>query len=224
MAIQWNAVGQTYSIRNLNLEDDIASWFNSQFDSANIKPLIGPFPNVSPPRRTTNVYFIEDSRNWNKSTLMYDNQVYNDILMKYDIEKQLVYALNPLSLQPVTLNQKKVNWIKTSIGTFKPRVDSQGYFLIIFEGDKFSLIKESSKDLIVNSGEFKYKRYDSISLVSDDEQVPVRNARSFVKLFPSHKREIKKFMRLRQLREIKKANKEKYLIQIAEYCDNLSDL
>ena len=224
LIVQINLYGQnnTHSLKNLNLEGDIDSWFNANSDSANIKPLIGPLPIASPPRRTSNVFFIESSRNWNEASMTYDNQFYNRVRMKYDLDKQIIYILNPLSLQPVTLNQDLVNWIKSPVGTFKPRLDDKGYYLIIYDGKSNKLIKESSKNLVIDAGEFEYKRTDNIYWLSESGKKPVRNAKAFPKLFPNHKKEIKRYMRQKESREIKRTSKEQYLIHIAEYCDNLS--
>lgn len=215
---------QNISTKNLDLEGNIDKWFNSHFDSANVKPMIGPLPIVSPPRRTTNVFFIEESRDWNRVSMMYDHQEYNNVRMKYDIDKQVIYILNPQTLQPVILNQELVNWIKSPLGTFKPRENSTGYYLIIFEGNNLSLVKESRKDLIVNAGEFEYKRTDNIYLLQENLRTTVRNPKSLIKQFPNHKKEIKRFMRQKESKEVKRSSKEDYLVLIAEYCDNLANL
>ena len=219
--LHWNAQGQKYSIKDFNLEGDIDAWFSARFDSVNIKPIIGPLVLVAPPRPSTNAFFAEKQRDWLNASLMYDNQFYKSIRLKYDIEQQLVYTPHPDNLQPVGLDQKLVNWFQTSLGVFKPREDGKGYYLIIYNGEHLNLTKESSKRLIIDDRVFEYARTDEVYLLMDNDKTRIRKAKSFLKLFPSHKKEIKKYMRSKASREIKRENKENYLVHIAQYCDNL---
>lgn len=212
-------LGQGYKIENFNLEGNLDAWFHSNFDSANTKPMIGALPLVSPPRRMTNVFFMEKSQDWVMADLTYDNHFYGNARLRYDIEKQVIYVLNPLLLQPITLNQNLVNRIDTPIGAFKPRKDAQGYYLILSEGKTFSLIKESSKQSVVEGTEIQYQRLDRYYLLYSDRKEALANTRSLLKKFPEHKKEIKKYMRQRESRMIKIQDKERYLIHIAAFCD-----
>lgn len=218
---QLSSYCQEYSLKNFNLEGDINAWFKANFDSANVKPMIGALPIVSPPRRRSSVFFVEKSQDWVTADLTYDSHFYSKAKLRYDLEKQVIYILNPLSLQPITLNQNLVNKIETELGVLKARKDSKGYYLILSEGNNFSLTKESSKNSVLEGTEFKYKRVDKYYLLFSDRKKIIINARSLLKRFPEYKKEIKKFMRTKESRQLKTLDKEKHLIHIAEYCDSI---
>tara|TARA_R110001592_G_scaffold11468_1_gene56592 strand:+ start:1316 stop:2020 length:705 start_codon:yes stop_codon:yes gene_type:complete len=220
--IQVQVYGQQYSLKEFNLEGDINTWYSSRFDSVNIKPMIGSLPSLASQRPKVNAFFTENTLDWMKASIMYDNQLYNSVRIKYDIEQQIAYISHPLNLQTISLNQQLVNWFRTPAGVFKPKNGETGYYLIIFEGEQVSLVKDSSKHLVIEDREFEYARTDELYLFTDNQKVHIKNARSYVKQFPSHKKEIKKFMRSKESREMKRIGKESFLIHIAKYCDNLS--
>lgn len=224
LLVHWSAFGQSYSIKNLDLKGDIDSWYHSHFDSINAKIYIGARPTVSPPGANTNNYFTENTTDWIRGDVMFDNHLYTGVRLKYDIQKQYVYLLHPSYWEPLILDQSQVNWFRTSLGTFKPRSNSQGYSLVFYEGENLSFIKESYKRVTAKDGRLEYQRRDELYLVRDGEKSAIHKARSFIRQFPSNKKEIKDFMRSKELRQIKRRNKEEYLTRIAQYCDNLSNL
>lgn len=217
------AYGQKYNVKNFDLEGDIDAWFSARYDSVSIRPIIGPLVIVSPPRPTTNSFFIENIRGWVDASLIYDRQSYTSIRLKYDIEQQIIYTPHPINLQPIALDQRLVNKFTTPIGTFKPRENAKGYYLVIYDGENHELIKESEKRLIIDDRVFEYARTDEMYLMKGSEKIRIRKANSFLKIFPNSKKEIKKHMRTKTSRALKRENKEAFLVQIAQYCDNLSD-
>ena len=219
--VHLDSYSQEYSIKYFNLDGNIDAWFKANFDSANVKPMIGALPIVSPPRRRSSVFFVEKSQDWVTADLTYDSHFYSNAKLRYDLEKQVIYILNPLSLQPITLNQNLVNKIETELGVLKARKDSKGYYLVLSKGNNFSLIKESSKHSVVEGTEFQYQRVDKYYLLFSDRKEVIVNARSLLKRFPDYKKEIKKFMRTKESRQLKTLDKEKHLIHIAEYCDSI---
>ncbi|WP_323757474.1 hypothetical protein [Roseivirga sp.] len=220
--IQLKGYGQQYSLKDFNLEGDINNWYSARFDSVNIKPMTGPLPNLASQRPKVNAFFTENTLDWMKASIMYDNQLYSSVRMKYNIEQQVAYISHPLTYQTVSLDQKLVNWFRTPAGVFKPKNEATGYYLIIFEGEQLSFVKESAKKLDIKDREFEYTRTDEFYLLTGNERVRVKNKGSYLKQFPSHKKEIKKFIRLKESREIKRIGKENFLIHLAKYCDNLS--
>ena len=156
--IQIKVYGQQYSLKDFNLEGDINTWYSTYFDSVNIKPVIGVLPNLASQRPKVNAFFTENTLDWIKASIMYDNQCYDNIRIKYDIEQQLAYISHPLTKQSITLDQKLVNWFRTPVGVFKPKNDVTGYYLIIFEGEQVSLVKESSKRLVIQNRESQESR------------------------------------------------------------------
>ncbi|KYG76687.1 hypothetical protein AWN68_06580 [Roseivirga echinicomitans] len=222
MLIQLEGYGQQYSLKDFNLEGDINTWYSMRFDSVNIKPMTGALPSLVSQRPRVNAFFMENTLDWMEASIMYDNQLYSSVRMKYNIEQQVAYISHPLTYQTVSLDQKLVNWFRTPAGVFKPKNEATGYYLIIFEGEQLSFVKESAKKLDIKDREFEYTRTDEFYLLTDNERVRVKNKGSYLKQFPSHKKEIKKFMRLKESREIKRIGKENFLIHLAKYCDNLS--
>lgn len=220
--IQWEVYGQQYSLKDFDLDGNISDWYSARFDSVNIKPMIGPLPTLLSQQPKVNAFFMENTLDWMEASIMYDNQLYNRVRIKYDIDQQIAYISHPLNSQLISLNQRLVNWFRTPAGVFKPKKDETGYYLIIFEGTQLSFIKESSKRLVIADREFDYARTDELYLIINDQKTRIKNARSYLKLFPTHKKEIKKFMRLNESSEIRRINKESFLVHIAKYCDNLS--
>jgi len=220
--IQLKGYGQQYSLKDFNLEGDINTWYSARFDSVNIKPMTGPLPSLASQRPKVNAFFTENTLDWMNASIMYDNQRYDNVRIKYDIEQQLAYISHPLNLQTISIDQQRVSWFSTSAGVFKPKNNATGYSLIIFEGKQVSFVKESSKRLVIEDREFDYARTDELYLLTNEQRVHIKNKRSYLKQFPSHKKEIKKFMRSKESREIKRIGKESFFIHIAKYCDNLS--
>ncbi|WP_339606478.1 hypothetical protein [uncultured Roseivirga sp.] len=219
---QWEVYGQQYSLKDFDLEGDINRWYSANFDSVNIKPLTGQLPVLLSQRPKVNAFFMENTLDWMKASMMYDNQLYSGVRIKYDIDQQLAYIAHPLNSQLITLNQTLVNWFETPAGVFKPKQNETGYYLVIFEGEQLSFVKESAKRLVIEDREFDYERTDELYLLVDNQKVHIKNARSFVKQFPSKKKEIKSFMRSKESLRIRRLSKESSLIHIAKYCDKLS--
>jgi len=224
LATHWQLKSQGYSIKEFDLSGDINSWYTAHFDSINTKPLIGAWPSVSPPGANTNNFFFENAQNWTVASMKYDNHVYHNLNIRYDIEKHTAYLQHPLFWQPLIVNQEMVDWFKTPAGTFKPKKDEKGYYLVLFEGKNLSYTKESSKRVIAKEGALEYKRTNDLFLLTEDKKIRVERAKGFLKQFEAHKKDIKQFMRTREIRNIKRDSKEAYLTRIAEYCDNLSTL
>ncbi|KYG84806.1 hypothetical protein AWW67_01805 [Roseivirga seohaensis] len=220
--IQIKVYGQQYNLKDFNLEGDINTWYSARFDSVNIKPMTGVLASLASQRPKVNAFFTENTLDWMKASIMYDNQRYDNVRIKYDIEQQLAYISHPLNKQTITLDQQLVNWFRTPAGIFKPKNEATGYYLIIFEGEQLSLVKESSKRLVIQNREFDYARTDELFLLTNNEKVRIKNRKSYLKQFPTHKKEIKKFMRSQESREINRMGKESFLIHLAKYCDNLS--
>ncbi|WP_268124438.1 hypothetical protein [Roseivirga pacifica] len=220
----FSAMSQGYNLDQFNLEGDLNKWYSNLFDSTNTKPLTGPVPSLPRSGSGTYVFFIEEEPNWLESTLNYDNRLYTNVRLKYDILNQEVYVLHPLHLQPLSLNQEQVVFFKTPYGTFKPKTNSKGYSLMFFEGNTLSFVKESSKRLIAKDGELSYKRSDDYFLITAEKKLQIRNAKSFAKLYPAHEKEIKRFMRSKDAKRIKRRDKEEYLTHVAKFCDKFPSL
>lgn len=170
-----------------------------------------------------------ESPNFIQGRIIYENQIYNDVQLKYDLfEDQVLINLQTKSgnsifqlinkfVQSFTLNNKifvnlsehKVNNSSTSI---------QGFYQVSFHGTDLILYKKHSK--------YRIKHYEKKIVLSEfknKETYYIYFERSFylinsksdlTKLFPNHKKAINNFYSKNRL--LLKSNYEMFLIQLSK--------
>ncbi len=166
---------------------------------------------------------------WKKGQVIMDGIVFENLLLKYDIvSNELV--LNTLNLSNTSL---QVSLKTGNISSFK--LDNKQF--IVFPGsgneDKplfcelvssghvdFLLLRKKEMRMVSSGGnDFEYKEYYNNYLRIDDQLIKFRGRRSLIKLFPDHRKELRKYISQQALILGTKNTDERALF--VDYCNTL---
>jgi hypothetical protein len=175
-------------------------------------------------------YFL--SENWQKGTVLFDNILYEDILMKYDqVTDKLVITSNETSTVPFTLFSSRVK--EFSFSGFKfiypgkingEASRSEGFYQVLWAGKATALCKSSKMISETITGTTIYKKFiekKKFYFVKNNQIHPVNNKNDIVSILKEHKKEVQSFMKDNQL-NFRKAP-EKTVIAAAEIYNKMED-
>jgi hypothetical protein len=175
-------------------------------------------------------YYLSD--NYTDATITWRNNVYPNQKARLDMYKEQLILLLPEKRYAIIVDPQNVDEVmlygKTFIWLTPPKESKlkTGYYIRIMEGEQIKLL---SKEIIsthtknesltaVTSFTHKTRFY----LVCQNQYYQVKNAGSFSKIFPEHKKQIHTFIRSNGLNF--KQNIEYSLAIIAGFCDELINL
>lgn len=144
------------------------------------------------------------SDEWMEGQAVLDGRLYTGLMLKYDIVKnELVLNtlnLNNTSLQ-IILNTAKISTFMMGDNRFVrfpgSKNDDKPVFCELLSDGEVDYLLLRKKELRINSGgatDFEYKEYFNNYLYKDGELTGFRGRNSLFKLFPGHKKEIRKYI------------------------------
>lgn len=164
-----------------------------------------------------------------KGSVVYENQEYGNVLLKYDLTKDLV-----IFLPDQDNNLTTIELIKNYIDSFKIQNSkfvylknnksiSDGFFEEKLKTNKIVFYikhKKESKDILKDKGRFiEYFTYKEYYIEKDKVFYKITNKRDLISLYPDLKQKIEDFFEMNKLSE--KDNQSKILTSLVEYINNL---
>ncbi len=166
-------------------------------------------------------YFITDD--WQEGFIYYDEQLYENVSLKYDLFRSKVIVEHPKSHQEIELISEKINYFGLS-DQFFVRLQSPtvGFYARIYDGNVkiYAMHYKSTQDNLTTktkTTEFLAKR--KLYIFKDEVYYLVNTKGSALAVFKEQKTELKKMLNQENISF--KKNKEYALKRMGEYFDQL---
>jgi hypothetical protein len=170
-----------------------------------------------------------ESPDWQTGTIVYYNQVYSNIQLKYDLVKDLLVTKHPNGYKLVTLENARVNSFSVPGSRFvyldslsNPSLLRSGFYQQLFNG-KLSIVAKKTKvieeNIIAEKLEQKFEEKNFYYALKDSVYHHITNKRSIYSLIDGNTESIKRYLKKNKIKF--KRDKESALIKIAEYYQNI---
>ncbi len=169
---------------------------------------------------------------WETGSVVYDNQRYDSIEIKYDIYSDLLlikYIDQQGYIRSIQLYREKVSAFQIKDHHFvNIREDSllgyiSGYYDLLVPGDRASVLAKRRKEVnetnTLNSLEYRFVINDILYIRIDENFYEVKNRKSMLKTLSDRKSELKSFMKLNKKRF--KKDHEKKLVEVVKYYNTI---
>ena len=169
---------------------------------------------------------------WETGSVVYDNQRYDSIEIKYDIYSDLLlikYIDQQGYIRSIQLYREKVSAFQIKDHHFvNIREDSlldyiSGYYDLLVPGDRASVLAKRRKEVnetnTLNSLEYRFVINDILYIRIDENFYEVKNRKSMLKILSDRKSELKSFMKLNKKRF--KKDHEKKLVEVIKYYNTI---
>ena len=153
-------------------------------------------------------FFLTDQ--FQKGTLQYENGIYSDIPLQYDMHFDLLVSrtfLNDINLQLVSEKIKSFSirnhiFIRVNADSSNAAFMKTGFYEVIHQGMISVLVKRENKiirSLKTDELAEKFREYDSYYLQDEKGFHPVSDESSLISLLADQKQEMKKFLKGRNI-------------------------
>lgn len=208
--------------------DNYLKWYDQQIGLKGTELITGQLAFPEQKAVVSHPYF-QTSR-WLNEDIEYRNIAFNDVSLIYDVHKDLLYIKNPGELivvnQAILPNQDQVSSFTYNGNSFKYLTGKEapidaGFYDMLHEGNQLSLIVKRIKEVKVgtNSGESEYVSTDKYFL-NGDNIYNFSNKRTFLKIFPEKKKEIRKYINQNHIK-VAKPGYDAQLINLTKYCESI---
>ncbi len=175
-------------------------------------------------------YFVSDE--YATGEILFQNAHYPKLQMKIDLHKDQLIALTPQNRHGVVINPAHIKRIRVhgkELTWNNPPAESglnAGYYILLSDGSKVQLFCRRYFQLMSPTDRIQKYFNESIKyyIVYNNAYYPVRNKRSFYKIFPSLKKQIKECEKSGRTQEYYSKGttieyKEYTLIRLAAFCE-----
>lgn len=182
------------------------------------------------PRRgsiTGYAYFIDEA--WKKGSVTIGNLTYDNLDLKYDIEKNkivLKFTNINSSVMQISLKKENIDNFVMNGRLFVPypgthEYDTAKFCEVVVSGEMNYLILKTKVLFPLNGGttDYIYIEYIKQFLLINNQLIPFKTRRSIYNLYPEHKQELRKYLRSQGIDPMKnRINDRKAMIK---YCNQL---
>ncbi|WP_339694214.1 hypothetical protein [uncultured Roseivirga sp.] len=207
---------EKYSIEDFNLEGDIGTWYETQVSTKSLYQVVGAYYSISRSFSGSSPFF--SSFYSVTSDLSYRGKLFKNVELVYDLQQDLLYMIHPIQTIPLLLKQRDINWFTMDGHHFVRVIGGKGFLEVLYKGQSLGLYKKFSKlDRTKDENTF-YLQREEYFLLTSKGLTKITNKKSFLKIFPDHKAEIRGF--LKQNRQLDfKNNLDFSLLQLTKYCE-----
>lgn len=163
-----------------------------------------------------------------KGTIYFNNQPYYDVDMKYDTyEDNLILKLPSQSkyffIKLINDKIDKFNIYGKNFVKLSNNAEVSGFHEILYQSKLLNLFKEHKKRIKKIIGDdfvyYEFNEENSYIVFSDNKYYKINSKKEFIKLFPTHKKNISNFYSTNK--SILKSDKDKFMIQLIKYVNTL---
>ena len=177
---------------------------------------------------TNHPYFYTDK--FSVGTLCYNDIVYLDVMLRYDIHRESIVVRHSEILNGVELNKEAVNWavfngykIIASKEVDWENIPDNRFLILLYE-DIYPIIKTSKASLRsrINNSEMEYyfELKDQYYICVNKICYPLKNRKSILDLFPDKRKELKQYAK--QIDLDFKRDPELAYVELIKYYERLS--
>lgn len=218
------AFGQ-YAVGDLNLDGDIASWYDGAIGEKNIPVLEGTHYLLPDLVLKYSPYFI--SNKWEVGQLTFDGENYENMYLLYNINEDVLIIRNMVlqnsMIEATLLNQAKVDEFEIHghefVHLWDSLVPSPGYYELFFDGEIIDFYIKRIKNEYVNNSQVEFKDEDRYYFFDGDSFVKYKGKKSLYKHYPEIKTELKNYVRTLSVNL--KSGEEKGMREWLTYADKL---
>ncbi len=171
-------------------------------------------------------YFDYD---WLEGIVYYDNQLYEDLALRYDIHQDKLLVEYSQGYESIELIKERINYFKINGHTFvrlSPTSDQpdvkEGFYDILFDGNLKIYVRRYKTILEIMDQQImkvEYINKSKLFLFKDKRFFVINKKNDAFNALAEHKSEIKRFLSKENIRF--KSNPELTLVAIANYYDHL---
>ena len=196
--------------------------------------------NLDPPFMQGSYYFIDEketmtpSQNpfykeaWEENgTISYEGRIYSGINMIYNITNDVLliwsYEMSKSNIKSLLINQTKIDSFIVHSEVFLrhdlAEIGVGGFYRKVMKGNHLSCFAKEKKTGELKDSNYEYEYDRQYYIKYHDKTFKYRGISSIYKMFPSHKKQIRKYMR--QEGFIMRRKDEAVLKSVLSYCDNM---
>lgn len=169
-------------------------------------------------------------RKWRKGVVYYDGQKFDSILMIYDIVKDEL-IIKHFNGDHLLLQSEKVSYFQKEGHYFRRMVSGKdinpqmrtAFYDILYEGNLQAMVrrKKQRQEKIVDKQVISFFPVkDAYYIRKNDVYYPVHSKRSVLRLFPDHKRVLRKALRDEQI--VFRRNRDQGILTVVSTYDSLN--
>ncbi|PKV49621.1 hypothetical protein ATE84_1655 [Aquimarina sp. MAR_2010_214] len=216
----YTSFSQSYNSKNIyNAYDELVSIENTGlYNGVEFKD---PYLN------TDGSYRYFGHFNFTKGTIIYNNQFYANVLLKYDVlhDNVITKSNNTFSYFNIKLISENIsafsiyghNFIKLT-DTKLNRTDHI-FFEILYIGNTIHLytkhIKKKNRAIVNKRFQYRFKKDNLYLLFYNDAYYPIDSIKDLNKIFPKNKKQINNFYK--SYKSIYKSNRKRFMIEFVKY-------
>lgn len=153
-------------------------------------------------QRYANVPYWE-TEEYRTGTLSFEGRVYTDVQLRYDPFRKALNVLSPVNRVSVVADARKVDYFILNGVRFVPDA-REGFILELHDGKYVKLISKvncgAGQDEVKNNVSFRsFKTKEIYTLTVDGVSYDVKKRSSFIKRFPDHKKQLKRYAKENEL-------------------------
>lgn len=196
--------------------------------------------NLDPPFMQGSYYFIDEketmtpSQNpfykeaWEENgTISYEGRIYSGINMIYNITKDVLliwnYEMSKSNVKSILVNQAKIDSFVVHNEIFLrydlAQIDGKGFYRLVMKGKHISCFAKEKKTGEFKDSNYEYQYDNQYHIRYQYKTFKYRGLSSIYKIFPGHKKQIRKY--IRQEGFIMRGKNDAALKSVLSYCDNI---
>ncbi|SMD32275.1 hypothetical protein SAMN04488029_0618 [Reichenbachiella faecimaris] len=221
-----NALGQ-YAVGDLNLDGDIAAWYDQSVGYKNVPVLEGSFYPLPYIASKQSPYL--ESNKWSEGQLTFAGEQYNGLYLLYNTYHDLLIIRNRAvqisAIEPTLLNQHKVDEFVIHGHQFIHLKDSvapghaPGFYELFFDGQSIDFYIKRIKNEYIKGREIVFQDEDRYFLFDGQQFIKYKGKKSMYKCFPEIKAQMKSYSK--SLYMNLKKNQEEGMLTWLAYGDQL---
>jgi hypothetical protein len=222
--LQYSTFGQ-YALGGLDLDENADAWYDEQVGNSGKGLFEGVYYHLDQPAITTksHIYFSESS--WQSGYITFREQSYQNIHLAYDIVNDVLVVQNEavFPAQPIKLNQNQI----ASFGwddLYFQRMDAHhkppmgpGFYQWLYRGAQLSCTVKRRKISQIVDTKAEYVSDSRYFILIENRYHHLINRRSFYKVFPDLKKDIRQYIKVNNLRPGSENDKD--ILLVLAFCD-----
>jgi hypothetical protein len=192
-------------VADLDLEGDLSTWYDETIGIENTSLIEGSYYHYVVKSTTSHVFYLDNY--WIDGSIIFKNQEYKTSMM-YDIFSDILLIQNTTSFktrnEPLKLPQNQIESFKMKGDHFKFLVQNEapakpGFYEVLFEGKRVELYAKRIKNEKIRDNLTYFFVNDVFYLIFDGVAHKIKGRRSFIKVLPEMKTDIKQYAKRKKL-------------------------
>jgi len=163
-----------------------------------------------------------DTNEFREGKVCYEGNLYTHLQLRYDVYKKNLVVITPERQIGILVDMRKIHYFFIGDQKFVPQ--SNGFGQLLYESPQMQFTQQMSCTMGVpveknwiSYSNFRQSTY--FNLCKDGTDYTIKNRSDLLKLFPTYKKQLKKYAKERQLDFID--NRAEALSALTEYVDSL---